>query len=428
VKPTLLLGAILITISLAGCAASEPLASPAPSLPVDLEPMPSVPVGSPPATDPPPATQSPESVGIWRSAAPMNVGRIGFDAVVLGDGSILAVGDDHDCIPGAAETGSERAEVYEPDDDRWVEVESLNKPRKLPATVGLADGSAMVIGGINSDDISFSSTKIFSPTARKWADGPLLEVARNQPSAAVLGDGQVLVASDMSDERSSITTSELYDPAASLWARGPSLSATSLYDLHTLANGRVLGIGYNYTDSEPVLVALVFDPSRDAWVGIQAPGTGLGFELVALADGGALAIGGYDGGELYGGDGSLVDRVQRLDRTSGRWSEVAPLSAARAGTTSVRLADGRILVAGGFVGDGFSNGQALGAVEVFDPGPGRWSSMPDLLEPRYDAKAVVLGDGSVLIMGGYADFNIHGDTPWCGTPLTSVERFTPPSP
>ncbi len=359
----------------------------------------------------------------------MTVGRVGFDAVVLGDGSVLVVGDDHDCIPGGAEPGSERAEAYEPANDRWIEVESLNKPRKIPATVGLADGSAMVIGGINIDDVSFSSTKVFSPTTRTWADGPLLDVARNRPFAATLRDGRVLVASEVAvDETSSSTTTEIYDPAAGTWAQGPSLPAVSLYDLHSLADGRVLGIGYDYTDTEPHLVALLFDSSRDAWVGIQAPSTGLGFELVALADGGALAIGGYDGGELYGGDGSLIARVQRLDPTSGRWSEVDPLSAARAGTTSVRLADGRILVVGGFDGDGFSYGQALGAVEVFDPESGRWTTMPDLLQPRYDAEAVVLDDGSVLLMGGYEDFNVHGDTPWCGTPMTSVERFRPPQP
>lgn len=331
----------------------------------------------------------------------MNVGRVGFDAVVLGDGSVLVVGDDHACIPGGAEAGSERAEVYEPAHDRWVEVESLNKPRKIPATVGLADGSAMVIGGINIDDVSFSSTKIFSSTARTWADGPLLDVARNRPFAATLGDGRVLVASEVAfAETSSITTTEIYDPSAGTWSRGPSLSAVSFNDLLPLADGRLLGMGISDMDTEPALVALLFDPSRDTWVTIQAPGMGIGFELVALADGGALAIGGYDGGELYGGDGSLTARVGRLDPTSGRWNPVAPMSTPRAETTTVRLVDGRVLAIGGAIGDDFSNSQALTAVELFDPESDRWTTLPDLMEPRYDAEAVVLEDGSVLLLGG----------------------------
>jgi hypothetical protein len=358
----------------------------------------------------------------------MNVGRVGFHAVVLRDGSVLAVGDDHDCIPGGAEPGSERAEVYEPPSDRWIVVESLNKPRKIAATVGLKDGSAMVIGGINADDAPFSSTKIFSPTTRTWADGPLLDIARSRPFAATLRDGRVLVASEVAvGETSSATTTEIYDPSIGAWSRGPSPSAVSLFELLVLADGRVLGIGFDHTDTEPQVVAVLFDPSRDGWVRINAPGTGLGFELVALADGGALAIGGWDGGELFGGDGSVTARVDRLDPTSGRWTPVAPMATPRTEATTVRLADGRVLVAGGYVGDGFSDTRAHATAEVFDPESGRWSSMPELLEPRYDAKAVVLGDGSVLLMGGYADFNVHGDTPWCGTPMTSVERFTPPS-
>ena len=102
-------------------------------------------------------------------------GRTGFDAVVLKDGTVLAVGDDFACYPGGAVPGSERAELYDPIADSWVEVASLNKPRKSPATVALADGSAMVMGGINSDDVPFSSTKLFSPETLTWANGPLLE-------------------------------------------------------------------------------------------------------------------------------------------------------------------------------------------------------------------------------------------------------------
>ena len=51
--------------------------------------------------------------------------------------------------------------------------------------------------------------------------------------------------------------------------------------------------------------------------------------------------------------------------------------------------------------------------------------MADLLQPRYGAEALVLADGSVLLLGGYADFNVNGDTPWCPTPISSVERLSP---
>ena len=99
------------------------------------------PVASPSATPVPFADLE------WRAAAKMVQARTGFDAVVLGDGTVLAVGDDFACYPGPASSGSETAERYDPTGDAWAEAPSLNKPRKEPATVVLADGSALVVGG-----------------------------------------------------------------------------------------------------------------------------------------------------------------------------------------------------------------------------------------------------------------------------------------
>jgi hypothetical protein len=157
--------------------------------------------------------------------------RSGFDAVVLSDGSVLVVGDDHACAPGGAWPGSELAELYDPVADEWVEVESLNKPRKTAATAVLPNGSAIVIGGLNSDDFPFSSTKIFNSATRTWTNGPLLQVARSEPLAAGLGDGRILVmsASTASDQ----TFGEIFDrgrrrgPARRRFRRGSMWAASS---------------------------------------------------------------------------------------------------------------------------------------------------------------------------------------------------------
>ena len=99
------------------------------------------------------------------------------------------------------------------------------------------------------------------------------------------------------------------------------------------------------------------------------------------------------------------------------------MSVPRVAAMLVRLADGRVLVAGGSTsGDADPAAQALATTEIYDPVANRWSDGPDLVEPRKDGHAVVLADGSVLIHGGDADFNAEGDTPWCPEPLTTTER------
>jgi hypothetical protein len=360
----------------------------------------------------------------WVSSAPMLKDRYGFDAVVLGDGTVLAVGDDHSCQPGGAVPGSERADLYSPGSDTWTEADSLNKPRKSPATVGLRDGSAMVIGGINSDDYPFSSTKIFSTATGGWSDGPLLDRARGQPLAATLDDGRILVADFAGD-----TTSEVYDPRTSDWSRAASLPETAdIWQMVALTghpDDLVLATGYDHTDSEPQPAAYLYDPTRDEWGAVDAPSTFFDFELVALPDGDALAIGGQEGGELAGGD-AVRAQVDRLDPDTGRWTPVAPMSTPRLRPQVAVLQDGRVVVTGGASGGDFdSSARILQTTEVYDPRTDRWTAGGDLLEPRRNGLAVVLQDGSVLVLGGDAELNGEGDTPFCPPPLTSTERLDP---
>ena len=132
--PSLSALAVVLVIACGSTTAPSSLPSSSPGSATAKPGSPS-PVGTTPSNPSPSASPSPTG---WVSAAPMFKVRQGFDAVLLGDGTVLAVGSDSACVPGGAEPGSETAEVYDPIADAWVEVESLNNPRKVPATVGLA--------------------------------------------------------------------------------------------------------------------------------------------------------------------------------------------------------------------------------------------------------------------------------------------------
>jgi hypothetical protein len=74
---------------------------------------------------------------------------------------------------------------------------------------------------------------------------------------------------------------------------------------------------------------------------------------------------------------------------------------ARYGYTATPLADGRLLVAGG--SSGCCDYQYPGATEIFDPTTGTTRPGPSLLHPRQGHAAVRLADGRVLLAGGTQD-------------------------
>jgi len=408
---------VATALVVAACAA-DPESTPTPSpLPT---PTPAATVDASPSAAP-----SLTSFGEWRAAASMVRPRQGFDTVVLGDGTVLAVGDDEACLPGPAAPGSETGERYDPTADTWADVPSLNKPRKESAMVAMFDGSAMVLGGLNADDQPFSSTKQFEPETEAWTDGPLMVLGRAQPLAVTLPDGKVFVVSHTGAASEDPFTSEIMDPANGSWIETASLPRqTWIEQMVALADGTVLAVGTFEGDTESSPVAYVYDPAEDVWGGVQGL-VGYGYDLVALPDGRALAIGGNDGGELAGGTGAMTTDVRRFEPGRGVWVPVSSLTTVRSDPQVAVLEDGRVLVAGGWTGSEADGAEALTSTELYDPTRDVWSRGSHLREPRYDGQIVSLADGSALILGGQNDFNTEGDTPWCPTPLVTTERLEP---
>jgi hypothetical protein len=99
---------------------------------------------------------------------------------------------------------------------------------------------------------------------------------------------------------------------------------------------------------------------------------------------------------------------------------VPDLADARDAHTAVPLADGRVLVVGGFGGEGQP---PLATAEIFDPTSGVWSTTGSLALGRGGHAAALLGDGRVLVVGGWTGPSTYTDTTEIFDPATG--RFTP---
>jgi Galactose oxidase, central domain/Kelch motif len=107
-----------------------------------------------------------------------------------------------------------------------------------------------------------------------------------------------------------------------------------------------------------------------------------------LADGRVLVAGGYFTG---------YEQWARIyDPATGTWTQAGSMGGARDNHTATRLPDGDVLVAGGQ-----NSGGALPSAEVFDPSTGAWTGTQWMHVPHYGAVAEPLPDGDVLVAGGF---------------------------
>jgi hypothetical protein len=101
------------------------------------------------------------------------------------------------------------------------------------------------------------------------------------------------------------------------------------------------------------------------------------------------------------------------------WRAVAEMSVGRYAPTATTLADGRVLVAGGFDGE-----ETVRSAQLFDPATGRFTPTGSLRGGRNFAAATLLADGKVLIAGGFDARTGTLDTAELYDPATGAFRPT----
>jgi hypothetical protein len=179
----------------------------------------------------------------------------------------------------------------------------------------------------------------------------------------------------------------------------------------TLLDGRVFVL------MEMAGGALVIDPKSGKSGGeIDSPGDEdspeIGYDnaTLLLSDGRVLVVGGSNG--LQGEVG--FPYAVLFDPATGTMSRTGSMKTARADFTAVKLADGRVLVAGGEVGSDLDSVTAKS--EMYDPGTAKFTATGSLPKPRYSAVGALLPGGKVLVAGGSDED---------GDPLSSAELFDP---
>ena len=127
-----------------------------------------------------------------------------------------------------------------------------------------------------------------------------------------------------------------------------------------------------------------------------------------LPSGQVLVVGGY-----VGVGSSPTSSAELFNPNTETWTATAtPLNMARAEHTATLLPDGTVLVAGGY--SDYEYAGAMASVEVYNPATGIWTLTNQMNSARGDFTATTLTNGDVLVTGGFDDPS---------SPLSSTELY-----
>ena len=259
----------------------------------------------------------------------------------------------------------------------------------------LPDGRVLITGGTKWHAHGEQGTRqnaMFDPSSSTWPRVPSLHDARWYPSNVTLPDGRVLIFSGQRNERHVTRTVEVYDPATGRVSLLPD-SANRFLDLyprmHLLPDGRLFYAG-------PRPRSAFFDPVTSTWQGADA----MGYQ--GRWAGSSVLLPGLDRVLTVGGSRNKrptnTAEIIDLSAPEPEWRFTASMTHARNNANAVLLPDGTVLVLGGGQRGDFNG--LVRQPELFDPVSETWTPLASQRGGRaYHASAVLLPDGRVLSVG-----------------------------
>jgi len=274
----------------------------------------------------------------------------------------------------------------------------VDKARTQYTATKMANGSVMVVGGVDKAGHALRTTEFWNPKERKWRHGPALINARLLQTASLLKDGRLMVAGGIATGGNSMSSVEIFNPKTNTWSETePLLVPLKTHSAATLCNGDVLVIGtINNEYGYPVIRTMLWKKNIEQWrpAGIWhsnglSDATNAEIHIVPQKNGGARVFG-Y--GFLMQWSPAELNPVEYFP-SSERWAYATAL-----------LHDGRLLLAGGHTA-----GNATTLTELYDPKTNRFELTGQMHQARYtnmpyqaSLSSIVLSDDSVVVADGWA--------------------------
>jgi N-acetylneuraminic acid mutarotase len=282
----------------------------------------------------------------------------------------------------------------------WSPTGNMAEARRSHTSTMVAGGRVLVVGGITTGDAYLPSAELYNPATGTWSGAGTMTYGRSHHTATGLPNGKILVAGGFGP--GALGTSELLDLSGGGGTAGGNLvTPRRQHKAAALTTGKVLIAGGGGGDATPLASAELYDPVTNAFTTTGSMATGRNeHALTVLANGKVLAVGGVVSTAPISATGTLTSSAELYDPFTGIWSTAGNISAPRRQHAAITLLDGRALVTGGVNAVGLGVPQS--SADLYDPITNSWSPAASMAFARTHHTATLLGDGKVMVVGGYA--------------------------
>lgn len=246
------------------------------------------------------------------------------------------------------------------------------------------------------------NTLLFNPSASAWTVGQNMIDARWYPSTVELASGTELEIAGTDATGAYVQAQmETYNYTANWWTALPA-SANLPSGIREVYPRLSLLPSGNVFLSSPAEQTYQFNPTTNIWSSVAPVNYGYRYFAahVLLPGQEKILVAGGTSSHANGG-GTATDTAEIIDMSAAKpaWTYTGSMAYARYNENLVLLADGTVLAVGGGGGGGRYANPVLTA-ELFNPTTGLWSVMAaQTIQRTYHSTAVLIPDGRVVSAG-----------------------------
>jgi hypothetical protein len=350
--------------------------------------------------------------------------REGATATLLQNGMVLIAGG----ASSNSDVGVyHNAVLYNPTTNSFSPPITMITPREFATATLLLNGQVLIAGGVGPTALNSpvtQTTELFDPATNTFTAGPNMTNAREHAAAVALSNGTVLIAGgDHGTGALPPRNAEIYNASTNSISVGPPMNVlrtrlmtTTLYTGDALfVGGDADGVTNNTAEIYSLTTNTFLSPIPMALTSGREQGT-----ATLLPNGNVLIAGG-----ITSTPGGPVTNTTELFLAASVGFQIprstttkTTMNVARANMTATLAPNGNVLVAGG---DSGIDSSGLTSTELYDASTDTFSATGTVLlsYPRGFATATLLANGQVLIAGGFTPPDGTGGT------TNTTDLYTP---